>query len=150
VPFAALNVGIIAGGSAANVIPDRCVIHLGVRLLPEMSPDEMAERIRATVRPAVGGDPFTLDHVSMSPAMMLPAEAEIHRKLCDAVGQHESHSVMFATDAGWLQRIGLDCVLFGPGTIEVAHRANESLPVAEFIRGGRLLGDLIQRTCLAA
>ena len=150
VPFAALNVGTVAGGSAANVIPDRCVVQLGIRLLPDMSPDEMAERIRAAVRSTVGGDPFTLDHVSLSPALMSPAEAGIHRELCDAVGQHESHSVMFATDAGWLQRIGLDCVLFGPGTIEVAHRPNESLPIAEFVRAGRILDDLIQRTCLAS
>jgi acetylornithine deacetylase len=57
---------------------------------------------------------------------------------------------MFATDAGWLQRIGLECVLFGPGTIEVAHRPNEWLPIAEFIRAGHILDGLIQRTCLAS
>jgi acetylornithine deacetylase len=150
VPFAALNVGIVMGGSAANVIPDRCVAQLSIRVLPGMSADEMTERVRATVRAGVGGEPFTLDYVSLSPAMMLPAEAEIHRELCSVVGQHESHSVMFATDAGWLQRIGLQCVLLGPGTIEVAHRPNESLPIAEFVRAGRILDDLIQRTCLAS
>jgi acetylornithine deacetylase len=150
VPFAALNVGIVAGGSAANVIPDRCVVQLSIRLLPGMSLDEMTERVRATVRSGVGGDPFTLDQVSESPAMMLPAEAEIHHELCSAIGQHESHSVMFATDGGWLQRIGLECVLFGPGTIEVAHRPNESLPIAEFVRAGRILDGIIQRTCLAS
>jgi acetylornithine deacetylase len=148
VPFAALNVGIVAGGSAANVIPDRCVVQLSVRLLPGMVTDEVAERVRATVRAGVGGEPFTLDLVSESPAMMLPPEAEIHRELCTAVGQRESHSVMFATDGGWLQRIGLECVLFGPGTIEVAHRPNESLPIAEFVRAGHILDGLIRRTCL--
>jgi acetylornithine deacetylase len=148
VPFAALNVGVVAGGSAANVIPDRCVAQLGIRLLPGMSVDELTERVRAAVRAGVGGDPFTLDQLSESPPMMLPAEAAIHRALCDAVGQRESHSVMFATDGGWLQRIGLDCVVFGPGTIEVAHRPNESLPIAEFVRAGHILDDLIQRNCL--
>ena len=46
---------------------------------------------------------------------------------------------MFATDAGWLQRAGFECVLFGPGSIEVAHRANELLPVEEFHRAGEVL-----------
>ena len=50
VPFAALNVGTVSGGSAANVIPDRCEIQLSIRLLPGMTTDAMAERVRATVR----------------------------------------------------------------------------------------------------
>jgi acetylornithine deacetylase len=54
---------------------------------------------------------------------------------------------MFATDAGWLQRAGFESVLFGPGSIEVAHRANEFLPIDEFQRGGRVLDGLIQRSC---
>ncbi|MFL5516745.1 MAG: acetylornithine deacetylase [Gemmatimonadales bacterium] len=146
VPFAALNVGTVAGGSAANVIPDRCEMQLAVRLLPGMAADAMTERVRT----AVGGEvtePFTLEPVSESPAMMLPADAPIHRALCAVVDQHESHSVMFATDAGWLQRAGFDCVVFGPGSIEVAHRPNEFLPVAEFRRGGELLDELIRERC---
>jgi acetylornithine deacetylase len=79
---------------------------------------------------------------------MLPADAEIHRQLCTVLGQRDSHSVMFATDAGWLQRIGLECVLFGPGTIKVAHRPNESLPIGEFVRAGHVLDDLIQKSCI--
>jgi Acetylornithine deacetylase/Succinyl-diaminopimelate desuccinylase and related deacylases len=49
VPFAALNVGTVAGGSAANVIPDRCEMQLGIRLLPGMTVDAMAERVSETV-----------------------------------------------------------------------------------------------------
>jgi acetylornithine deacetylase len=148
VPFAALNVGTVSGGSAANVIPDRCEMQLGIRVLPGMTADAMAERIRETVRSEVG-EPFVLDQVSESPAMILDVEAPIHRALCDAVHQHESHSVMFASDAGWLQRAGFECVLFGPGSIEVAHTPNESLPVDQFRRAGAVLDGLIRRSCLA-
>lgn len=146
VPFAALNVGTVAGGSAANVIPDRCEVQLSVRLLPGMTAGAMAERVGATVRQAVGEE-FTLQTVSESPAMILPPEAPIYRALCEAVGQHDSHSVMFASDAGWLQRAGFECVLFGPGSIEVAHQPNESLPVGEFRRAGDILDGLIRQNC---
>jgi acetylornithine deacetylase len=145
VPFTALNVGTVTGGSAANVIPDRCEIQLGIRLLPGMSADAIADRVRATVSEV--GEPFTLEPVSESPAMILGPDAPIHRALCDAVGQHESHSVMFASDAGWLQRAGFECVLFGPGSIEVAHKPNESLPVDEFRRAGEVLEGLIRKSC---
>ena len=55
---------------------------------------------------------------------------------------------MFATDAGWLQRMGLECVLFGPGNIEDAHRPNEFVSVAELGRAGEVLDRIIRRRCL--
>jgi acetylornithine deacetylase/succinyl-diaminopimelate desuccinylase-like protein len=36
-----------------------------------------------------------------------------------------------------------------PGSIEVAHRPNEFLPIAEFVRAGELLDDIVHRRCLA-
>jgi acetylornithine deacetylase len=146
VPFPALNVGIVSGGSAANVIPDRCEIELGIRLLPGMPAAAMAERVARTVRAAVD-QPFTLEQTSESPAMIADADAPLHQALCAALGQDASHSVMFATDAGWLQRAGFECVLFGPGSIEAAHRPNEFVPVAELRRAGEVLDGLIHRTC---
>jgi acetylornithine deacetylase len=149
VPFAALNVGTVSGGSAVNVIPDNCDMQLGIRLLPGMQASAMVERVTRAVRAAVD-EPFTLDQISESPAMIAGADAPIHRTLCELTRQRGSHSVMFATDAGWLQRAGFSCVLFGPGSIEVAHRPNEFLPVAEFRRAGEVLDELIDRSCVRA
>jgi acetylornithine deacetylase len=146
VPFVALNVGTVAGGSAANVIPDRCDVHLGIRVLPGMTVDEIAARIRAAVARAVD-EPFALEPLSESPAMLLDAGAPIHRTACEAVGQAGSHSVMFASDAGWLQRAGFESVLFGPGSIEVAHQPNECVPIEEFRRAGDVLDGLVRQRC---
>jgi acetylornithine deacetylase len=148
VPFTALNVGTVNGGSAANVIPDRCLVELGIRLLPGTEAEAVAGRVRETVQEASSGESFTLELISESPSMMLSADAEIYRTLCTLVDQHESLGVAFATDAGWLQRAGFRCLLFGPGDIRVAHRANEFVPVDEFRRGGGLLEDVIRRRCL--
>ena len=149
VPFATLNVGTISGGSVANVIPDRCEIQLGIRLLPGMAAKAMTERINATVREAVS-EPFTLESLTESPAMMLDPGAPILRTLCKATGEPEAYSVMFATDAGWLQSAGFDCVLFGPGSIEVAHQANEFLSADQFRRAGGILDGLIRQECFEA
>jgi acetylornithine deacetylase len=149
VPYAALNVGVVSGGSAMNVIPDHCTIQVGIRLLPAMSADAMVERVRAVVRAALPDEPFELAALGESPAMMLDPHAALHQELCTMVGQGGTESVAFATDAGWLQTVGMRCAVFGPGSIEVAHRPNEFLPVGEFIRAGALLDDIIQRRCLA-
>ena len=60
----------VAGGSAANIIPDRCDVHLGIRVLPGMTVDDVAARVRAAVARAIR-EPFTLEPVSESPAMLL-------------------------------------------------------------------------------
>jgi acetylornithine deacetylase len=149
VPYSALNVGVINGGSAANVIPDRCVVQIGIRLLPEMKAEAMTERVRAAVADALPDEPFELESLGVSPAMMLDEGAALHRELCGLVDQQGTRSVAFATDAGWLQTIAFRCAVFGPGSIEVAHRPNEFLPIAEFVRAGELLDDIIHRRCLA-
>ena len=41
------------------------------------------------------------------------------------------------------------CVLFGPGTIEVAHKPNEKLAKEEFVRARGLLDQVVQEYCYA-
>lgn len=149
VPYAALNVGVVSGGSAANVIPDHCAAQIAIRLLPAMSAEEMSERVRAAVARVLPGEPFELTFLGESPAMMLDEGAPLYRDLCGLVGQQSTESVAFATDAGWLQTMGLHCAVFGPGNIEVAHRPNEFLPIEEFERAGRLLDEMVRRRCAA-
>lgn len=150
VPFVPLNVGTVQGGSAINVVPDRCVVEVGVRPLPGVESAELAERVRrAAVESAA---PFAPDVevLSDSPPMLLDEASAIHRHLCALVGQDAGASVSFATDAGWLQRLGMDCAIFGPGTIEVAHKPNESLPKSEFAAARELLGRTIHAFCREA
>ena len=148
VPYAALTVGTISGGTAINIVPDRCVVQLGVRLLPEMSGTEMTERIRQTVTEAVSDADCTLEVLGESPAMLLPEGAALHRDLCRRVDQRTSRAVHFATDAGWLQTMGCECVVWGPGSIEVAHKPNEFISKEDLRRAGDLLEVLIRERCV--
>lgn len=150
VPFVPLNVGTVQGGSAINVVPDRCVIEVGVRPLPGVDSADLAERIRrAAIESAAPFEP-EVEVLSDSPPMLLDEGSPIHRHLCALVGQDAGASVSFATDAGWLQRLGMDCAIFGPGTIEVAHKPNESLPKNEFAAARELLARTIQAFCMEA
>lgn len=149
VPFVTLNVGRIRGGVADNVVPDRCAIDLGLRPLPGVDAAALVERVRAAVAPALEGAPWSLEVVNESPAMATPASSDLHAWLAGQVGQRGSRTVAFATDAGWLSTIGLECVVWGPGAIEVAHKPNESLPVREFVRAGEVLDRAVDRWCRA-
>lgn len=147
VPFVPLNVGTVHGGSAINVVPDRCVVELGVRPLPGLSSEELAARVERAVREAAAPMEPEIELLSDSPPMLLDESSPIHRHLCALVGQSKGASVSFATDAGWLQGLGLDCAIFGPGSIEVAHKPNEHLPKAELAAARGFLEPTIRRFC---
>lgn len=152
-PFVPLNIGTIRGGSAVNVVPDHCEIEVGIRLLPGMSSEEMVERVRQLAAAA------ECEVMTDSPPMLLGREAEVYKAAADVVqwkanisageaaGRPLNESVNFASDAGWLQTLGIECLLFGPGSIEVAHRANEFVPKGDLDRAAPLVRQLIARFC---
>lgn len=146
VPFVPLNVGTVHGGSAINVVPDRCAVELGVRPLPGIASEELVERVAGRVREAATLEP-EIELLSDSPPLLLDEAAPIHRHLCALTGQSAGASVSFATDAGWLQRLGMDCAIFGPGSIEVAHKPNEFLPKSDLAAARGYLERTLQRFC---
>jgi acetylornithine deacetylase len=147
IPYVALNVGTIHGGSAINVVPDRCAVELGARPLPGTPSEGLIERVSRAVREAAAPFEPEIELLSDSPAMLLDEGAPIHRYLCGLTGQSAGATVSFATDAGWLQRLGIDCVIFGPGSIEVAHKPNEHLPKSDLAAAREMLQRAIRHFC---
>jgi acetylornithine deacetylase len=157
VPFVTLNVGTIQGGVAANVIPDRCEVELGARLLPGMDAGPLVARIEAAVANAIGETPYEIEVVGDSPPALLDETSDLWAWLSaetaresrggSADGPAGSSSVPFATDAGWLQQLGFECVIWGPGSIEVAHRANEFVPLEDLSRGRDTIGRAVAQWC---
>jgi acetylornithine deacetylase len=146
VPFVTLNVGRIAGGVAANVVPDRCEIELGARLFPGMEARDLLARVREAVEGAAESSPWTLDIVAESPPALLDERSDLWSWFCEETAPGPV-SVPFATDAGWLQQLGFDCVIWGPGSIAVAHRANEFVPLADLARARSILCRAVDRWC---
>jgi acetylornithine deacetylase len=139
-PYVPLNIATIHGGSAVNIVPDRCEIDIGIRLLPGMSTASMVTRVQRTIGDA------TCEVLSDSPPMLLSRDSAIYQAALP-FAKSGVESVSFASDAGWLQTLGIDCLLFGPGAIEVAHKPNEFTPKDEFHRAGDVLRALIARFC---
>jgi acetylornithine deacetylase len=147
VPFVALNVGRMHGGVAVNVVPDRCWIEVGLRVLPGMRSQDLLARVQTVLEEALPGEAVECEVQGDSPPFLVDEDRPVWQAVSGEVGQKESHSVAYATDAGWLSTAGFDCVIFGPGSIETAHRPNEWLPIDQFRAAGRHLDHLIERFC---
>ncbi len=149
VPFVALNVARLHGGTATNIIPDRCVIHVGFRTLPGMASGPIADRIEAAVTGAVDDGNFTFERLQESPPLLLDESNDLYAAVCGLVSQDETVSVSYATDGGWFATAGYECLIWGPGTIEVAHKPNESMPKNEYAHASGLLERVVERFCVA-
>lgn len=143
VPYPGLNVTTVNGGQAINVIPELCRIGFGLRVLPGMDSDELVERIKEAV-----GSENDFNVLNDSPPFCVDEDAAIYKAVCALVNQSETYGVTFASDAGHLSKLGIDCVLFGPGAIEVAHKPNEYIPINEFNNAKPMLKKLVQQFCV--
>ncbi len=149
VPFVALNIARIHGGSALNVIPEQCVIELGLRPLPGMDSAVLISRVRSTICDAYTYGDAAIYVIDANPPMLTGSDSAVCRVLCELVGQEQSIGVSYSSDGGVFGRdLDMECVLFGPGSIEHAHRPNEFVPIAELQRAKIVLQQMIERMCM--
>lgn len=146
-PYPALNIATIHGGNAINIVPERCTIEVGIRALPGMDSATLVDQLGAMLTDLPFFDELNVDTVHDNPPMLLQDSAPIHRKLCELFGQQESFGVSYASDAGMFRKGGMDCVIFGPGDIAVAHKPNEIMPKADFARARNLLDKSVGVFC---
>jgi len=148
VPYPGLNVTTVTGGTAINVIPELCNIGFGLRVLPGMDSDVLIKRIEETINNAASGSDFEFQVLNDSPPFSVNEDASVYKAVCKIVNQNDAYGVTFASDAGHLSKLGIDCVLFGPGAIEVAHKPNEYIPIDEFNKAKPMLEQLVYQFCV--
>ena len=98
-------------------------------------------------RNGAGTDPYEVVATGESPPLFLDEETRIYTLLTGLVGQTDTVSASYATDGGWLAQAGMECAVWGPGSIEVAHKPNEYIPMAELARGRELLERAVRELC---
>ncbi|PWB72013.1 MAG: acetylornithine deacetylase [Holophagae bacterium] len=150
-PAAAINLGMISGGTADNMIADRCELTIGLRPLPGDDPEllvrEVELRMSEAVRRRFPAAEISLVEREVTPAMSSPPGGRLAQTLARLTGCRELRGAPFATDGGRLEAIGLNSVICGPGELEQAHRPDESLPIASLWRGSELIREVVARLC---
>lgn len=150
---ALLTASVIAGGTAANVVPDRCEVWLDRRLAPGEEPaDALAELEAALEEVRAGGDSVRLGEPWVSlHGVETPADHPIVRTTEDAASELsgervQSEGVPYGTDASRLSgEGGIPCVVLGPGSIDQAHTDDEWVSVDEVRRAAELYAAIARR-----
>ena len=75
-------------------------------------------------------------------------EIDAARDLAERLTGHGAQAVAFGTEAPYLQRLGCDTLVLGPGDIDCAHQPGEHLELARIEPTVALMRQLIQHYCL--
>ena len=145
-----LNLASIHGGDAPNRICQHCELRFDVRLLPGMQNDDVRHSIKTRVESALAGSQIIAKHSSLFDgvsAFLEPETSELVR-FAEKLSGHNAISAGFATEAPFMQALGMQTIVMGPGSIDCAHQANEYLAQDQIKPGIDLLKSLIQQYCL--
>lgn len=147
--FTTLNVGIVKGGTAKNVIPGECRFTLEWRPIPGQDPKRALDLISAAIEDEKTRDSRFECEVDASRAdqgFETSPGAEIVVALEELSG-NKSGTVAFGTEAAQISALGAEAVVFGPGDIREAHRTGEFVPIAELETCANVLQQAIERFC---
>jgi len=75
------------------------------------------------------------------------ADSELVR-LAEKLTGHEAIAVAFATEAPFLQQLGMETIVMGPGSIDQAHQPDEFMPLDQIRPCIALLEQCIRHYCL--
>lgn len=144
-PWVALNLGQVHGGQAVNVVADRCVLTIGYRPLPGHAAGAVAEELAARIDALALPQPTTVRVLRATPALLTPLGTPLERTLRPHADHPGCSACTFATDGGNLARLGMLPLVFGPGSIAVAHQADEYVPVDQLHRAVDVAEDVVRR-----
>ncbi len=144
--FTTLNVGKISGGTAVNIIPDEAVATIGFRPLPSTSIEDIFQRIKHACQKYQSDSriKFTAQIERISPPMLTKEKSLLENVLRPFANPSSSVSAQYSTDGGNISQSGIECLIFGPGTIDVAHQANEWVESSDIFLASKKLVKIIK------
>jgi acetylornithine deacetylase len=154
-PDVTVNCGVVHGGTALNVIAERCELTFELRHSTAADPDALLRPIWATIDgerrrlAEVGGGVEVVETVRYPAMATDPSDAMLAlvERLADA---GPAVPLGFGAEGGLFARaLGAPVVVCGPGDIDVAHRADEHVPVDQLRRCTELLSSVIDALCRA-
>jgi acetylornithine deacetylase len=157
IPHTTVHVGIVAGGTALNIVPRDCYLDFEFRTVPGDDAHALFEEVRdyaeGTLLPemrAVSEEAqFTWEELSYFPGLDTAEDDPVISLAKSLTGANSTSKVAFGTEAGLFQEGEVSTVVCGPGHIEQAHKPNEFVTREQIALCEALMGRLVDQVCEA-
>ncbi len=144
-----LNLGHIHGGDNPNRICGYCELQFDMRLLPGMNNDAVRNSLAQRLQRVAEQQKIEIKLQSLVhgvAAFAEPADSELVI-MAEKLSGHSAEAVAFATEAPFLQQLGMQTIVLGPGSIDQAHQPDEFIDLGQIDPCVKLLRQFIQRIC---
>jgi len=149
-PHTTVNVGLVRGGTAVNIVPRQCTFHWEFRPLPTADAEDIQARfdrfanevVLAALRQRAPDAGIETRSTCVVPPLRPRAESPAETLVRHLTGLNAAGAVAFATEAGLFQEAGIPAVVCGPGSIDQAHRPNEYVEIEQIEACAAFLGRL--------
>ena len=152
-PASTVQVGMIEGGTAPNIVPKTCRFQWQVRSLPAAAPGTVPDRLATfasetllpRMRAVAPSASIETSHEGSVPAFLAKPGSEAVGLALALTGANATRAVSYATEAGLFEEAGCPTVICGPGDIEQAHAADEFVTLAQLEACMAFLAKLAER-----
>ncbi|MFC5407585.1 M20 family metallopeptidase [Cohnella soli] len=140
-------VSTIGGGSQINIVPETCDIRVDRRIVPGESAEAVLADFERRMKTDLPHLELTVNPLLLDPALNTPHDAEVvqaAQSVASRLGMNKSlRGVTYGSNASKLQDWkGIPAIVFGPGSIEQAHSAEEYVPVSEVVQAAEFYYQL--------
>ena len=152
-PHSTISVGLIEGGTAINIVPDRCSFVFEFRNLIATDQEMVFSSIRdyaetqllpgmRSVQPDAA---IRFEPIYTYPAHDISPDHPLVTQVKAMLGRNSHSKVAFGAEAGlFLSELGLPTLLCGPGAIAQAHRPDEYVEQAQLDACDAFIGKIIE------
>lgn len=156
-PHTTVQVGLIEGGTAVNILPSMCEFRWEYRALPDEDPDEILNALGGWVETNVVPDfkryapeaSIVTEAIARVPPLIPSPDSGIEQWVNGLPGVQSGGSgeVAFATEGGNFKGFGLPAIVCGPGSIDQAHQPNEYVDIAQLQLCVEMVSAVIKGQC---
>lgn len=150
-PHTTITVGLLRGGTAANILARSCEFVWDIRPAPgqDAAPlvasfQDLSRRLEARMRARFADCAIETEELSNAPPLRPNPGGAAVRLATALTGANQTQAVAYVAEAGQFQRAGLDTVICGPGFIAQAHQPDEYIDRSQIAAGLAFTGKLIE------
>ena len=139
------NPGVIRGGERVNIVAQKCVVDVDMRIPWGVSVDTVSAEIKSRLPESAG-----IDLYAAAEASMTSPDTKLVRTTCDAVSsvyqiQCRPMVQWAASDARALRLSGFNAIEYGPGELSTVHGINEKVSITQLHKAVEIYETIIQR-----
>lgn len=142
-----INIGKIKGGNQPNSVPDRCSFTVEYRLLPGEKLKDVEDKIKETLNSCSGEYEISEPYSFSAPFESDPCNS-LTEKIIKLSSKYtttkEVRYLTVGTEASLLGLSNIPGIVFGPGDINLAHSADDSIEINEIIEAADVLTEALK------